>query len=51
MVNLHRWLKRTSPHLVIAGSLVITGLSGCAAFHTRRLNWKLLRWNPPTQLR
>ena len=29
MVNLHRWLKKTSPHLVIAGSLVITGLSGC----------------------
>jgi gluconolactonase len=29
MVNLHRWLKRTSPHLVIAGSLLITGLSGC----------------------
>lgn len=29
MVNLHRWLKRTSPHFVIAGSLVITGLSGC----------------------
>ena len=28
MVNLHRWLKKTSPHLVIAGSL-ITGLSGC----------------------
>ncbi len=21
MVNLHRWLKKTSPHLVIAGSL------------------------------
>jgi sugar lactone lactonase YvrE len=29
MVNLHRWLKRTSPHLLIAGSLAITGLSGC----------------------
>lgn len=29
MVNLHRWLKKTSPHLVIAGSLIITGLSGC----------------------
>lgn len=29
MVNLHRWLKRTSPHLLIAGSLVMTGLSGC----------------------
>lgn len=29
MVNLHRWLKRTSPHLVIAGSLAITGLAGC----------------------
>lgn len=29
MVNLHRWLKRTSPHFVIAGSLMITGLSGC----------------------
>ena len=29
MVNLHRWLKKTSPHLVIAGSLMITGLSGC----------------------
>lgn len=29
MVNLHRWLKKTSPHLVIAGSLTITGLSGC----------------------
>jgi gluconolactonase len=29
MVNLHRWLKKTSPHLVIAGSLAITGLSGC----------------------
>lgn len=28
MVDLHRWLKRTSP-LVIAGSLVMTGLSGC----------------------
>ena len=29
MVNLHRWLKKTSPHLVIAGALIITGLSGC----------------------
>ena len=29
MVNLHRWLKKTSPHLVIVGSLIITGLSGC----------------------
>jgi len=29
MVNLHRWLKKTSPHLVIAGSLAIAGLSGC----------------------
>lgn len=29
MVNLHRWLKRTSPHFVIAGSLAITGLVGC----------------------
>lgn len=28
MVDLHRWLKRTSP-LVIAGSLAMTGLSGC----------------------
>lgn len=29
MVDLHRWLKRTSPHLVIVGSLMIAGLSGC----------------------
>ncbi|MDA1162776.1 MAG: SMP-30/gluconolactonase/LRE family protein [Planctomycetota bacterium] len=29
MVNLHRWLKRTSPHLVIAGTLVISGVAGC----------------------
>ena len=29
MVNLHRWLKRTSPHLLVVGSLVVTGLSGC----------------------
>lgn len=29
MVNLHRWLKKNSPHLVVVGSLAITGLSGC----------------------
>lgn len=29
MVNLHHWLRRTSPHLVVIGSLIISGLSGC----------------------
>jgi gluconolactonase len=33
MVNLHRWLKRTSPHLLVVGSLVVTGLSGCRTAH------------------
>ncbi|NQV24388.1 MAG: SMP-30/gluconolactonase/LRE family protein [Rhodopirellula sp.] len=40
MVNLHRWLRRTSPHLVIAGSLVITGLSGCRSVQHSAVNFE-----------
>lgn len=35
MVNLHQWLKRTSPHFVLAGSLMISGLSGCRSTQTQ----------------
>lgn len=29
MVRFHHWLRRSSPHLLIVGTLAITGLSGC----------------------
>lgn len=33
MVNLQQWLRRTSPHLIVAGTILVSGLSGCRSAH------------------